>query len=124
MNFRMVKIKWARKLLKAKMFVIMTEKESAIAVDGADPYSFTDAVALAAQSAELEMFHESLGKLIADHKDALNKLGGVSNEPTTQKAPAASRETNAKPTPKGGKRVGQQKATVPRQHKKVAVTKK
>lgn len=113
MSFKTLKFKWARKLLKAKMFVVMTEKESAIAVDGADPYSFTDAIALAAQSAELEMFNESLSKLVADHKDALEKLGGIPDEVKPEKeAAVVNRKVNAKPVAKTSKPVRQPRAKV------------
>lgn len=88
MSFKTIKIRWASKLLKSKMFVILTEKESCIAIDGADPFSFTDALALAAQAAELEMFHESLGNLVKDHRNALAKLSGVpTNEPAKKTKP-------------------------------------
>lgn len=95
MSFNTLKLKWARKLLKAKMFIVMTEKESAIAVDGADPYTFTDAMALAAQSAELEMFQQSLNQLVKDHQDALKNLSGVSNEAKTKKSATSNRKADA-----------------------------
>lgn len=93
MSFKTAKLKWAKKLLRAKMFVVMTEKESAIAIDGADPYSFTDAIALAAQAAELEMFQQSLAGLLKQHQDALKKLSGDSN---VKKSTTTRRKANAK----------------------------
>lgn len=94
-SFNRVKLRWARKLLGAKMFVVMTEKESAIAIDGADPRSFTDALALAAQAAELEMFQEKLGGLIVAHHQALKDLNGEVNEPTTSPKTARSSKTTS-----------------------------
>ena len=95
MSFKTAKLKWAKKLLRAKMFVVMTEKESAIAIDGADPYSFTDAIALAAQAAELEMFQQSLAGLLKQHQDALKKLSG---DDDAKKASATRRKTSTKQT--------------------------
>lgn len=107
MSFKTVKLRWAKKLLKAKMFVVMTEKESAIAIDGADPYTFTDALALAAQAAELEMFHSSLGELIRDHQRALANISKESNNEATpnvvaEEAPATSGTGNAATPAKAG----------------------
>jgi len=76
---RAVRVRWARKLLGAKYFVVLTDKESVIALAGVNPESFTDALALASQSAEIEMFYNSLGDLMKDHKKALNKLNRMNN---------------------------------------------
>lgn len=101
MSYKTVRFKWARKVLKAKMFVVLTEKESCIAIDGADPFSLTDSLALAAQTAELEMFRDSLNNTIRDHKLALDRLSGVTNEnnqETTAASGTAVRNTTAKAT--------------------------
>lgn len=101
MSFKRAKMKWAKKLLKAKMFVILTDKESAIAIDGVDPHSFTDALALAAQAAELQLFHEQLGDLLKEHAAALKVLSGVPDEKPIKKAPATNRKDSG--TTKAGR---------------------
>lgn len=76
MNFNRVKIRWAKKLLQSKFFVLLTDKSSVIALDGVEPDSFNDQMALNAQSAELQAFKTSLTDLITEHDDALAKMRG------------------------------------------------
>lgn len=80
MNYKATRLKWARKLLRAKYFVILTDKESVIAISGVDPSQFTDAMALAAQTAELVMFRDKLEELIVQHNKALLNLPPDSEE--------------------------------------------
>lgn len=80
MSFTSIKIKWAQKLLKAKFFVVLTDKEAVIAIDGADPRSFTDLMALSSQTAEIEMFLDKLMLLSKDHKAAVDKLTDVGGD--------------------------------------------
>lgn len=77
MRFTTIKARWAKKILRAKYFVVLTDKESVIAIDGADPDSFTDLLGLSSQQAEIEMFYNKLGSLVKDHKLAIDKLTGV-----------------------------------------------
>lgn len=76
MKFTAIRIKWAKKLLGAKYFVVLTDKESAIALDGAKPDSFTDILALSAQAAEVNKFYEMLGELVKQHEAAVEELIG------------------------------------------------
>ena len=103
MKFQALKLKWAQRLLKAKFFIVMTEKESAIAIDGADPFSFDDATALHSQLAELEMYRDSLEELISDHRTAIKRL----TRGTRRARPTANR-TKAQPVKSSSK----SKATV------------
>lgn len=82
MTFTKVKIKWAKKLLGAKYFVVMTDKESAIALDGADPESFTDYMALTAQAAEVDEFYLRLGELVKRHQKAVKQFTGDTSAKT------------------------------------------
>lgn len=66
-----LRIRWAKRLIGAKYFVAMTDTQSVVALDAADPNEFTDVIALAAQAAELEAFYDKLGMLIQTHKDIL-----------------------------------------------------
>lgn len=87
MSFRTIKLAWARKLMRAKYFVILTDKESVIALDGVNPHSFQDMVALAAQTAEVEEFYRKLGDLARVHRSAVRQLeeisGGVKRQKVT-----------------------------------------
>lgn len=80
MTFTRVKVNWAKKLLRAKYFVAMTDKASVIALDAADPEDFTDLMALSAQMAEVEAFQEQLSEFVERHKQAIQKLTGVKSE--------------------------------------------
>lgn len=85
MKFKSIRLVWAAKLLKSKFFVVMTERESIIALDGAKPESFSDLLALIAQTAELRMFHKNVGELIEAHDEAIDKFNEVQNAPTHSK---------------------------------------
>lgn len=82
---RIVKLRWAKKLAQAKFFVVLTDKESVIALDGVDPNSFTDILALQAQSAELDSFMEALQELKAEHERKLDELEGGPRATTRRK---------------------------------------
>lgn len=71
---RVAKTKWASKLIGSKFFVLLTDKESVISLDGVDPNSLHDAIALDAQGASLREFHSRIGMLVKDHDKAAEKL--------------------------------------------------
>jgi hypothetical protein len=71
-----VNLRWAKKVLNAKNFVVMTDKESVLRFRGVDPASFTDILMLHSQAAELEAFMESLKDLQKRHNTAIEKLAG------------------------------------------------
>jgi hypothetical protein len=81
---RSIKLRWAKKLLRAKYFVVLTDKESVIAFAGVDPENFTDILALTSQAAEVEMFYEALGELTKDHKKAIERLENASKDTRKQ----------------------------------------
>lgn len=73
---KMFKAKWARKLMQSKYFVVLTDKESVIALEGTSPDSMNDAIALAAQSSALVEFRDKIQELINAHNSAISKLHG------------------------------------------------
>jgi hypothetical protein len=87
MNIHKARMVGASYLMKAKFFVVLTDKQASLALDGVDPYSFTDVLALNAQAAELELFRDKLTELIKEHKKARKQLGGIADAVTSDKAP-------------------------------------
>lgn len=86
MGMRQVKARWAGKLLRSKHFVVLTDKESVICLQGASPDDINDYVALAAQAGELQDFSDKLKLLIKDHDRAVRKMKGAkSAKPTTKR---------------------------------------
>lgn len=71
---RVTKARWANKLMRAKYFVVLTDKESVIALEGLNPEVFDDILALQAQGAALADFHSKLGVLVKDHDKAARQL--------------------------------------------------
>lgn len=59
--------------------MVLTDKGSVIALDGTNPKSLEDSVAIASQKAALLKFRESLDMLIEDHDKATNKMAGVND---------------------------------------------
>lgn len=99
--FKAIKLKWANKLLRSRYFVVLTDRESAIALDGVNPDKINDLLALTAQSSALMSFQERLGQLIKDHDKAATKLANkLTGEPRVSKrktkAPTARRKSTAK----------------------------
>lgn len=81
-----LRLKWAKRLIGARYFIAMTDREAVIALDAADPDTITDTVALTAQAAELEAFYDKLGELIKRHRDILREYARLQkgkNEKTT-----------------------------------------
>lgn len=74
---RITRVKWAKKLMGAKYFVVLTDTESVIALEGANPENFDDIIALQSQGAALADFHSKLGELVKDHEKAAKKLLNV-----------------------------------------------
>lgn len=74
MTFAGVKLIWAKRLLRAKYFVVMTDKASVIAFDGVEPGDMTDMTVLDLQQAELKMFNDDLVRLMKRHQQAINKV--------------------------------------------------
>jgi hypothetical protein len=97
---------WAKKLLRARYFVVMTDKESAIAFDGFNPDDFNDVLALHAQTVEVEIFYQRLGELVKQHQSAVNKLRGGPAEKRTN----TSKSKKTTKTTKASKPVAKAKA--------------
>jgi hypothetical protein len=95
---RALKLRWAKKLMQARYFVVLTDKESVIALDGAKPESITDILALDAQSAAIADFHDKLGALRDDHERAISKLssGDKPERSNNTKKPTASSDRKVK----------------------------
>jgi hypothetical protein len=93
-----LKLLWARRLLRAKYFVVMTDRGSAISFESADPKSLTDAVGIASQRAELQSFYQSISSLIIEHDKAIKKLTGVGNadKPKQNKKSTTTKQGNTK----------------------------
>ncbi len=68
--------KWAARIMRARYFVVLTERESVIYLKGVKPEEFEDVVALAAQCAELEDFQDKLKDMIERHEAQVYKLSG------------------------------------------------
>jgi hypothetical protein len=74
----LVRVRWAWRLLRAKYFVVLTDKASCFMLDVADPSLESDKLALHAQTAELQMFKNALDEAIKQHQEAVDNLtGGV-----------------------------------------------
>lgn len=72
------KLKWAYRLLRSKHFVLLTDKAACIDLEGASPESLVDHQALLSQQSELRLFQSSLGRLLVEHRQAVDKkLGKV-----------------------------------------------
>lgn len=89
MSFTSIRLKWARKLLRARYFVVMTDHESAIAFEGVNPELLEDVVSLHAQTAELRQFYNEIGQLLRQHEAAVAKIGKPLD--TTKKTQKATR---------------------------------
>lgn len=63
---------WAKKLLRTKNFVVLTDTESVISMKGVQTDTLDSMVMVEAQKAALSMFHTRLGRLIDQHKELLN----------------------------------------------------
>lgn len=103
MSFRTAKLKWAKRLLRAKYFVVLTNDAAIIALDGADPDKLDDFLVLRAQTSELIEFHTELGALIERHQAAVEKKLEATREklPTARaKKPSAKKTVARKSTKK------------------------
>lgn len=86
-------IKWANKVVRAKHFVVLTDKESALALDGVDPKSFNDMLALQSQAASLRAFKADLEELIKAHDNRVAELGGDLGITRSKRATSKSKTT-------------------------------
>jgi len=97
--YGLTRIKWAIKILFAKYFVVLTDKESVIAMKGIRPDKFQDLLALKAQQNAIEDFGHKLKKLRSKHDKMVDKLVGneIADKPKSKGAYAKSRKTSKKP---------------------------
>lgn len=97
MSLRTLQLKWAAKIARARFFVVLTDKEAAIVMDGVEPENIEDKLALQAQTAELRTFHDALGGLIKDHDRVLDRYYKESSDAkSAKKNPKKRSKTNAK----------------------------
>jgi hypothetical protein len=82
---QLVRLQLARRVARAKFVIVLTDKESTIALDGVDPRSFKDIVALHAQAAAIDDFIARLKELQVEHEVAIRKLEGVSSAAISKK---------------------------------------
>lgn len=71
---RNVRLRWARKILQAKHFVVLTDKDSVIAIEGVSPTSLDDIIELAEQAAAIESFIFRLRELQKEHDARMSDL--------------------------------------------------
>lgn len=71
---RLVRFRWANKLLNAKGFVVMTDKESIIALKGMEPRLLKDELALQEQVLSIEDFIVRLKALQKEHIAVIEEL--------------------------------------------------
>lgn len=75
-------IKWAAKLLTTRNFVVLTDTESVINLEGIDPQSFKDVLALTAQMRALKIFGSKIDSLVKEHQKRIAILNsGKRKEP-------------------------------------------
>lgn len=86
-----LRYKWARKLTKAKYFVVLTDKESVISLEGVQPEDMHDVLALQSQAVALQDFYDRLGELIKAHTNILDHEHGGKNAKKTSVKKTASR---------------------------------
>lgn len=85
-----IRVKWAQRILKAKFFVALTEKDAVIYLKGADPTTFEDETALVSQAVTIDTYIKRLQQLRRSHDQVLESKFGKkpakSKKPTTKKA--------------------------------------
>lgn len=69
-----IKLLWAKKIFKARFFVALTESDSVILLQAADPTRLGDAIAIRTQKATLTAWSKQLEDLIKQHDIAFKKL--------------------------------------------------
>lgn len=74
MTSRLVRLRWARKIMGSKGFLVVTDRESVIALEGMDPRLLRDELALQEQVASIENFLYLLKDLQAEHIKAIDRL--------------------------------------------------
>lgn len=60
--------------MRAKYFMVLTDKASALMLEGVDPKTIRDQVMLEHQMTELILFREALEDTIKEHQRAIKKL--------------------------------------------------
>ena len=60
--------------MRTKNFVVLTDTESVINLEGTDPEKFLDILTLTAQANSLDIFDGKLHELMDDHAKAVDKL--------------------------------------------------
>lgn len=79
------RLRWAKKILGAKYFVVLTDNESVIALEGVDPHNLHDIVALQEQSASIDNFMYMLKDLKQEHDEIIARKTEGSKGETRKK---------------------------------------
>lgn len=77
-------LQWAAKLLRAKNFVVLTDTDSVINLDGVEPRRMKSVLMLTAQKRALSVFQAKLQKLIEDHDKHIAIMGGAVKHVTSR----------------------------------------
>lgn len=80
-----LRLRWAKKILRAKNFVVVTDKESVIALEGVNPDNLNDHIMLAEQSASIDSFKAMLDNLQRKHNKRLEEISNDASERKTTK---------------------------------------
>ena len=74
MKLNQAKALLVRKLLTAKYFILITEKEAFMQLRGANPKKVKDFLALLEQRASLALFQQQVEETITEHDKALDAM--------------------------------------------------
>jgi hypothetical protein len=94
----MEKAKWVAELMRAKSFVLATDKGAVCNVPMADPYTMDSVVYLAAQHSSLVDFRDRLNRVIEEHEALSQSKFGValSVQKTKPRAKARNKGVSAR----------------------------
>lgn len=99
MRDKRLNLKWAAKLTASKSFVVLTDKESVIALEGIDPNKLSDMLVLQAQQASIDAFLKDLTALKKAHERRVEELGGrvgvTKKRATAKKAKSSSKRNRS-----------------------------
>lgn len=74
-----IRLRWARKIMSARSFIVLTDNESILALSGVDPTTLGDFETLVHQRLEIEDFIEKLEVLARAHSAKIAQITGRDN---------------------------------------------
>lgn len=95
-----INLRWARKIMKSRNFVIMTDTESVIFLDGIDPNSMDNLVMLAAQASSLDDFIARLKEVAKHHEARATEITGKTGITKGESIAKQATTTRSKNVPK------------------------